>query len=110
MTCRSGSVFRIDKFHVPSASRAEFLSKLQESHALLDSVDGCVQNYILEQTSGAGRFNIVTFVEWRDQEAYEVARSAAQARHRASGFEPQTMFEQLSIGADIANYAVVPHA
>lgn len=110
MTYRLGSVFRVDKFNVPLASREEFMSKLQESHALLDSLDGCIQNYILEKSSGLGCFNIVTFVEWRDQEAYEAARSFAQARHQASAFEAQTMFEQLGIDTDIANYSVVPHA
>lgn len=110
MSYHSESVFRVDKFDVPSTSRDEFIFKLRESHALLDGMDGCIQNYILEKSSGTGRFNIVTFVEWRDQETYEAARSAAQARHVAGGFEAQAMFDQLGISVDIANYLAVPHA
>jgi len=110
MIDRSASVFRIDKFDVPSAGREEFLAKLRETHALLDRMDGCLQNYVLEQSAGSGRFNIVTLVEWRDQEAYEAARAIAQARHQANGFNPQAMLEQLGIGTDLANYSVVPHA
>lgn len=107
MSDQPKSVFRIDKFDVPSASRDEFLAKLRETHALLDGVEGCMQNYVLEKSSGPGRFNVVTFVEWRDQTAYDVARSITRSRHQKDGVEPQSLFDRLGIGADIADYAVV---
>lgn len=109
MSTPTRSIFRVDKFVVPAESKDTFLTKLKETHRLLDSAEGCVQNRVLEQVSGPGRFNIVTLVEWRDEAAYEEARTAAQARHEAAGFDPGAMFEAFRISPDIANYADVLH-
>jgi len=98
------SIFRIDKFAVPAGARDPFLAKIRETHALLDGVDGCLQNLVLEQVSGPGKYNIVTIVEWRDTDALEQAKRAAQMRHQASGFDPATMLAELGIEADLGNY------
>lgn len=103
------SLFRIDKFEVPAPSRDAFLDRLMSTHAALDANDGCPQNHVLEQVSGPGRFNVVTFVEWADARAYEAARSAAEVRQRQTGFDRQAFLEQLGISPDLANYRIVPH-
>jgi len=54
------TIFRVDKFVVPEASRGEFLSRIRDTHALLRQQPGFVRDAILEQASGPGRFNIVT--------------------------------------------------
>ena len=101
------SIFRVDKFSVPSSSRDPFLAKIRETHALLDGVEGCLQNIILEQKAGTSRYNIVTIVEWRDVGTFERAKQAAQARHAASGFDPKVMFATLGIEADLGNYQLL---
>jgi heme-degrading monooxygenase HmoA len=100
MSSRSNSLFRIDKFEVPARSRAAFMDKLNEAK-------GCLQNHILEQVSGTGRFNILTLVEWSDGDAYKRARAASEARHKTAGFDPETMFRELEITADLGNYSIV---
>ena len=97
-------LFRIDKFDVPATSREALIEKLKASHAALDQAAGRRQNYVLEKVSGPGRYNIVTFVEWESEAAYEAARAAARARQEASGFDPQSFFQQLNVSADLANY------
>jgi len=101
------SIFRVDKFSVPPGARDPFLAKIRETHALLDGVDGCLQNLVLEQVSGPGEYNIVTIVEWRDAAAFEQAKRAAQKRHEASGFDPGTMLRELGIEADLGNYQLL---
>ena len=96
--------FRIDKFMVPAASRARFVERLNRTHRALDSAEGCEQNLILEQVEGPGRFNIVTFVKWRNESCYQKAREAAKQRQSESGFDPATFMEELGVVADLGNY------
>ncbi|GHC65076.1 antibiotic biosynthesis monooxygenase family protein [Limoniibacter endophyticus] len=98
------SLYRIDKFVVPPTSRDRFMERLKKTHDALDHVDGCEQNLILEQVDGTGRFNIVTFVQWRDETAYQAAKSAAQARQAADGFNPAQFMKELEVAADLAIY------
>jgi heme-degrading monooxygenase HmoA len=100
----SSSLFRVDKFEVPAASRDAFIERLKASHAALDHVPGCRQNLVLEKASGPGRYNVVTFVEWENEAAYEAARAAAMARQEAAGFDRLAFFQQLKVSADLANY------
>ena len=104
MSVSKGSIFRVDKFSVPTSARDTFLAKIRETHAFLDGMDGCIQNLVLEQVSGPGEYNIVTIVEWRDTAAFERAKRAAQMRHEASGFDPGTMLKELGVEADLGNY------
>lgn len=62
---------------------------------------------MLEQSSGPGRFNFVTLVEWQSQSAMEAAKTAVMAAHAKSGFSPQDLFVRLGIEADIANYTAI---
>lgn len=101
---KTESIFRVDKFAVPAQSRDAFMARLQVTHKTLGAADGCVQNLVLEQVSGAGEFNVVTIVEWRDTAAYENARQAAQQRQKENGFDPQSYFRELGIKADLGNY------
>lgn len=104
MSVSKVSIFRVDKFSVPISARDPFLARIRETHALLDGVDGCLQNLVLEQVSGSGEYNIVTIVEWRDTAAFERAKQAAQMRHEAAGFDPGVMLKELGIKADLGNY------
>ena len=101
------TVFRVDKFHVPESSRRAFIARLRAVHAFLDQSDGCLQNHVLEQVSGSGRYNVVTLVEWRDEASYAAAREAAAARYRAEGAEPQAILADLGIDADLGIYHAV---
>ena len=103
----SGHIFRVDKFVVPLAARTEFLSKVRATHERLRTVPGFVQDDILEQTSGPGEFNFVTFVAWISDDCIAAAPAAVMDLHRQMGFNPQAMYAQLGIKADVGTYTRV---
>ncbi|QSF54783.1 hypothetical protein [Brevundimonas fontaquae] len=100
----SSPVFRIDKFVVPPRSRDVFLDRLRMTHRLLDEADGCDQNLVLEQTGGDGRYNVVTFVQWRDASCYEVAKHRSHSAQTTQGFDPAAFMAELGIVADLGDY------
>lgn len=102
----SGPIYRIDKFIVPAKSMARFMTQVRATHLILDGAEGCLQNLVLEQVSGPGEFNVVTFVEWSNVDAFEVAKTVLQTHHAASGFVPKQFMKELDVRADIANYTV----
>jgi heme-degrading monooxygenase HmoA len=97
-------IYRVDKFVVPESSRDEFLSRILDTHKILRVQPGFLQDSILEQNDGPGRYNIVTVAEWESQEAIDSAKKVVQAEHAKSGFSPQQTMERLGVQADIANY------
>lgn len=104
MPCLPSPLYRVDKFIVPPQSLDRSLERVKKTHDALDQADGCERNLILEQFDGPGQFNVVTFVQWRDEAAYKAARQAALARQTAEGFDPQAFIKELGVMADIAVY------
>jgi hypothetical protein len=110
---RAGSAephYRVDKFIVPAAARDEFLARVLDTHAVLRRQEGFLQDMILEQQSGPGAFNIVTFVEWTSADVLGRVSEAVAKRHAEIGFDRLEMMTRLGITADIANYARVTDA
>jgi heme-degrading monooxygenase HmoA len=105
---RTGSVFRVDKFVVPAEARDEILSKARMTHELLRQQEGFVQDFLLEQFSGPGEFNIVTMVEWESQAAVDKVVPIVKAAHERIAFSAQETIVRLGVKADIANYQRVP--
>jgi hypothetical protein len=103
-----GSVFRVDKFVVPAAAREEILAKVRMTHELLRRQQGFVQDFLLEQFSGPGEFNLVTIVEWEGQAAVDKVVPIVKAEHARIGFNPQETITRLGVRADIANYQRLP--
>ena len=101
---QSERVYRVDKFIVPDQAREEFIEKVQATHQLLKHQSGFLQDFVLEQASGPGQFNIVTMVEWDSIESIEPARAAVMAFHQAMSFNPQDLFARLGIKADLGSY------
>ena len=103
-----GSVFRVDKFVVPAAAREEILAKVRTTHELLRLQQGFVQDFLLEQFSGPGEFNLVTIVEWESQSVVDRVVPIVTAEHARAGFNPQETIARLGVRADIANYQRIP--
>ncbi|MBA1142158.1 antibiotic biosynthesis monooxygenase [Mesorhizobium neociceri] len=103
-----GSVFRVDKFVVPVEARQEILTKVRMTHELLRQQQGFVQDFLLEQFSGPGEFNLVTIVEWESQAAVDRVVPIVKAAHERVAFNPQETIARLGVKADIANYQRLP--
>jgi len=104
----NGSVFRVDKFVVPAEAREEILGKVRMTHELLRQQDGFVQDFLLEQFSGPGEFNIVTMVEWESRAAVDKVVPIVRAAQERVAFNPQETIARLGVRADIANYQRLP--
>lgn len=102
------SVFRVDKFVVPAEAREEILRKVRATHELLRLQEGFVQDFLLEQFSGPGEFNLVTIVEWENQAAVDNVVPIVKAAQALVGFNPQETLTRLGVRADIANYQRIP--
>ena len=102
------AVFRVDKFVVPVEAREEILTKVRMTHELLRQQQGFVQDFLLEQFSGPGEFNLVTIVEWESQAAVDRVVPIVKAAHERIAFNPQETIARLGVRADIANYQRIP--
>lgn len=101
------SLFRVDKFIVPTEARDAFMEKVEATHAILRRQPGFVRDMLLEQTGGPGRFNIMTLVEWTDAAAVEGAKVAVQAMHALMDFNPPVFMATLGIEADLGQYRLI---
>jgi heme-degrading monooxygenase HmoA len=106
-TPRSEHIYRVDKFVVPAAAREEFIGRVQQTHEVLRTIPGFLQDFVLEQASGPGAFNFVTIVEWASQASIQSARAAVTELHARTNFDAHEMYARLGIKADIANYKQV---
>ena len=105
-----GHVYRVDKFIVPELARTEFLAKVKTTHDLLKTLPGFIQDMVLEQSDGPGKFNFVTMVEWADEAMMTQARTAVTALHQQMNFKPKELFARMGITADMATYQKVETA
>jgi heme-degrading monooxygenase HmoA len=96
--------YRVDKFVVPDLVRHEFWTHVRRTHAVLRDQPGFVDDALLEQSSGPGRFNVVTIVRWSSADDLGPARTAVERSHQAAGFQPAEFFLRSGIEADLANY------
>lgn len=103
----NGRVYRMDQFAVPDRARDEFLQKVRQTHEVLRTQPGFLQDFVLERSSGEGEYNLVTIVEWEDEAVVERARSAVRDMHRQIGFNPLEFMARLGIRAAIATYGRV---
>lgn len=54
----AGRVYRVDRFTVPEGARAEFLSRVRQTHEALRAQPGFLQDLVLEEPGGAGRLPV----------------------------------------------------
>jgi heme-degrading monooxygenase HmoA len=104
---REQKVFRIDRFVVPEASEAEFLSVVTETNTVFEGMDGCLQHHLLRQEGASGDRNYVTVVEWASFAAIQKAREAVAAKHKEMSLSPRELFNRLQIKAELGNYVPV---
>ena len=96
--------YRIDRFVVPQAVRAEFIGRVRMTHEVLRQQPGFIQDMLVEQPAGPGQSKIITIVEWRDVSATDGARAAVAAMYSRENFSAQTFIAERGIDADFGNY------
>lgn len=101
---KSQYIYRVDTFTVPNAARNEFIERVKQTHNILKTVPGFVQDFLLEQVLDDDAFKFVTIVEWDSTDAIEHAKHAIHNLHQEMGFNPQELFERYNIQVNKANY------
>ena len=105
MTTDDQPFYRIDRFVVADAARAEFIGRVRMTHAVLRQQPGFVRDALLEHPGEApGESVILTIAEWRNLAATEGARAAVAALHIRENFNPQELFARRRIKAELGNY------
>jgi heme-degrading monooxygenase HmoA len=74
----SHSVFRIDKFVVPSQAISAFVERIHHVQRMLGEQPGCLQKHVLTQTGDSSEFDVVTVVEWASADAVAAAQAVMQ--------------------------------
>jgi hypothetical protein len=97
-------MYRIDKFMVPISARTEFLVGLHKTHEFLKTLDGFVQDFVVEKEAGPGAFNVLTLVEWDSVESLRKAVIEVRAMHQRIAFDRQKVWDRYGITADLAEY------
>ena len=100
----SASVFRIDKFVVPSQSISAFVERIHQVQRMLGEQPGCLQKHVLTQTGDSSEFDVVTVVEWADADAVTAAQAVMQKRLASKGFDIQAFRKKLGVRGDSGTY------
>lgn len=101
------AVWRIDRFGVPAAGRAEFLGRVAAIHDVLRRQAGFVRDAVLERPAGTGVSEILTVVEWESEQATGPATAAVRELNARTGFDRAEMLSRLGITADFGLYRPV---
>lgn len=97
-------LYRINKFVVPTAARAEFVELVGKTLAVIRSQDGYVKDLFLEQHAGPGKFNFVTMIEFVSEEFAPKVAAAIGEFDRSLNLDRAALMEKLGIQTDSASY------
>jgi heme-degrading monooxygenase HmoA len=97
----------INKFVIPDEVLAEFLTEFTEHRSVLAQQPGFISGKLFKQISGPGRFNIVNFAVWQDEQSLHAARAALGVHYRAHGTDPSSRYRAFGIETDIASYTEI---
>jgi heme-degrading monooxygenase HmoA len=97
-------IVRIDRFTVPVEAHQELLEKVQEIHSKLRTLPGFLRDRILEGEGKDGQRQLITIVEWDDQQSIGNARDTMQQYHAERGFNPARFCEERGISMEFGAY------
>jgi len=97
-------LYRVDKFAVPAHAVDALVAQMKHLQATLQAQPGCLHAMVLTQRGGPGRFNVLTWVEWKDQASVDQAAAAMQRQFAAEGFDPKAFLQRLGAEADLGLY------
>jgi heme-degrading monooxygenase HmoA len=103
-TSNSTSVFRVDKFVVPSQSISVFVERIHHVQRMLGALPGCLQKHVLTQTGDSSEFDVVTVVEWASADAVKAAQAVMQKQLDSEGFDIQAFRKKLGVRGDSGMY------
>lgn len=101
-------IWKVDRFSVPEAEVPAFMTLLNDTHRLLESLDGFLWQAVLVGPGSLDRAGVVTAVAWRDEAAFTAARGRVRAWQAQRGFTPASYVAKHGIEAEFGLYRSVP--
>lgn len=101
---RTAAVFRIDQFVVPAGAMDAFTQQLHSTQQTLNSLPGCRQNLVLTQSVSHDQFNVMTLVEWENDQVFAAAKMVMQKKYAEAGFDAVTFMRGLGVRYDFGLY------
>lgn len=97
-------LYRINKFVVPTAARAQFVELVEKTLEVIRSQDGYVKDLFLEQQAGPGKFNFVTMIEFASEAFAPKVAAAIGEFDRSLNLDRAALMEKLGVQTDSASY------
>ncbi|MGF6175937.1 antibiotic biosynthesis monooxygenase family protein [Ensifer sp. 4252] len=98
------ALYRINKFAVPTAARAEFVELVEKTLAVIRSQEGYVKDLFLEQHAGPGKFNFCTMIEFESEEFAPKVAAAIGEFDKSLNIDRAALMEKLGVQTDSASY------
>jgi len=89
-------VVLIDRFVVPSASKAQFLERMKMNRDFIKTLPGFVEDSAYEQ-AGENGSNYVTIAVWEDEESIQKAKQAVTGEYQKGDFNMPEFIKKLNI-------------
>jgi heme-degrading monooxygenase HmoA len=99
----------LDMFVVPDESKSALLETSRSVQDVIKTLPGFVEGYVYEKRVGDGRHTIVTTTVWKDESAFERARSAVPEQLRALGINLVEKMKELKVEIERGVYTRAPY-
>ena len=100
-------MYRVDRYTVPKASLDEFAAGALKMREFLRTLEGFVQQLVLEKEADRDTVNVITVTEWANMEAIRKAVVSVRNMHQQAGSDRQSNLQRLGIALDQSEYKPV---
>jgi len=90
----------IDKVFVPASAIKEFNERWNLSRNFIKKQPGFIEDIAYQRTDENNNVSYITFVVWKNKDAFNTAMLAVQAEYKREGFDMQAMLKRTKITID----------
>jgi predicted SnoaL-like aldol condensation-catalyzing enzyme len=98
----------IDRFVVPRRSRAPFVQTSGAVQDVVKGMPGFVEGFVYENSDADGVCLFVSTVVWKDQEAFELAKTLVPRKLQELGLNPAETMQKLDVQLERGVYERTP--
>ncbi|KKX29481.1 antibiotic biosynthesis monooxygenase [Rhizobium sp. LC145] len=100
-------VVRVNSFSVPNDARDEFMRLVERTHEVIRQQPGFVDDLILERNSGPGPFNLITILQFENEQVLQPVIAAVARSDAEAGIDRQALSRRLGVESSIGFYTPV---
>jgi len=100
-------IFRINRFSVPSDSRADFMALIGDTMAVIRRQPGFVRDVVLENATGLGASSVMTLIEFAHRSVLPGVIEALAADDRSRGLDRPVELARLGVKAENGLYSLL---